>query len=118
SVEKNSEYIFNKLKKLFPVTKKEVVKAFGAAYSHFIIKEHEQTEKGENYLAEMTAAKKPVFLLVGRPYNLYDKGINLGIPELWHQWDMLSFQWICLSLTHLALTKLTTGIYSGITVRK
>ncbi|HOG43940.1 MAG TPA: acyl-CoA dehydratase activase [bacterium] len=81
SVEKNSEYIFNKLKKLFPVTKKEVVKAFGAAYSHFIIKEHEQTEKGENYLAEMTAAKKPVFLLVGRPYNLYDKGINLGIPE-------------------------------------
>ncbi|HSW61195.1 MAG TPA: acyl-CoA dehydratase activase, partial [bacterium] len=81
SNEKNSEYIFNKLKKFFPVTKKEVAKAFREAYSDFIIKGKELTEKGEKYLAEITESKKPVFMLVGRPYNLYDKGINLGIPE-------------------------------------
>lgn len=81
SVEKNGEYIFESLKKLFPVSKKEVVKAFRDSYSEFIMKEAELTEMGENYLAEMTDRKKPVFLLVGRPYNLYDKGINLGIPE-------------------------------------
>jgi predicted nucleotide-binding protein (sugar kinase/HSP70/actin superfamily) len=81
SAEKNGEYIFNSLKKFFPLTKKDVVKAFREAHSEFVVKTIDFTEKGETFLKEMTGKGKPVFLLVGRPYNLYDKGINLGIPE-------------------------------------
>ncbi|HPS31158.1 MAG TPA: acyl-CoA dehydratase activase, partial [bacterium] len=79
--EKNSEYIYNSLKKVFPVNKKEVTKAFSKAYKDFRKNCDELVETGEKYLAETTNAKKPVFVIIGRPYNLYDKGINLGIPE-------------------------------------
>ncbi len=79
--EKNGEYIYESIKKNFPLKKKEVVKAFFTAYKNFSKSVKFYTEKGESYLKEMTDSGKPVFILVGRPYNLYDKGINLGIPE-------------------------------------
>lgn len=81
SYEKNGEYIFNSLKKMFPVNRKDVVKAFTAAYRNFRKNSEELVQTGEKYLAETTKAGKPVFVMIGRPYNLYDKGINLGIPE-------------------------------------
>ncbi|MGI6394562.1 MAG: acyl-CoA dehydratase activase [bacterium] len=82
SIEKNSEYLFEKLKKHFTVSKKEVVKAFKTAYLEFTQKRDELAKVGEAHLKEVTEKGKPLFVLVGRPYNLYDKGINLGIPEI------------------------------------
>ncbi len=79
--EKNGEYIYESIKKVFRLNKKEVVKAFKEAYSKFNEQVKTQKAKGEEYLKEYIEAGKPVFVLVGRPYNLYDKGINLGIPE-------------------------------------
>ncbi|MDI7267216.1 MAG: acyl-CoA dehydratase activase [Myxococcota bacterium] len=35
----------------------------------------------EAALARATAEDKPAFVLIGRPYNLYDAGINLGLPR-------------------------------------
>ncbi|MCP5050882.1 MAG: hypothetical protein GY940_27200, partial [bacterium] len=37
--------------------------------------------KGIETLERLKGSQEPVFILVGRPYNLHDKGINLGIPE-------------------------------------
>ncbi|HDT11239.1 MAG TPA: hypothetical protein ENN58_00725, partial [bacterium] len=79
--EKNGEYIYESIKKVFQFKKREVVKAFKEAYRKFNEQVKDNNAKGEKYLKEHIDAGKPVFLLVGRPYNLYDKGINLGIPE-------------------------------------
>ncbi|MBO4440996.1 hypothetical protein J5834_02665 [bacterium] len=79
--EQNGEEIYNALKPLFKITKKQVIKAFSTALQNFRERTVELISKGEAYLKKMMDEERPVFLLVGRPYNLYDKGINLGIPE-------------------------------------
>ena len=38
-------------------------------------------EEGRKILEEATAKKEKLILLVGRPYNLYDAGANLGLPQ-------------------------------------
>lgn len=80
-IEKNSEYIYESIKAVIPLKKKEIVKAFKKAYTEFKEEALSLISQGESYLKEEVKKKKPVFVLVGRPYNLYDKGINLGIPE-------------------------------------
>lgn len=37
--------------------------------------------EGENALAEAREKGEKLIVLIGRPYNIYDKGINLGIPK-------------------------------------
>ena len=80
-IEKNSEYIYESIKSVIPLKKKEIVKAFRKAYDEFNREIAELISSGENYLKKEAEKKKPVFVLLGRPYNMYDKGINLGIPE-------------------------------------
>ena len=56
SDEKNGEYIFNSLRKMFPVNRKEIVKAFSTAHRNFIKNSEELVKTGETYLAETTKA--------------------------------------------------------------
>jgi len=37
--------------------------------------------QGRKALAAIEAAERETILLLGRPYNLYDAGVNLGIPR-------------------------------------
>lgn len=80
-IEKNAEYIYESMKNIIPLKKKDVVKAFKKAYEEFNDEILNRISTGEKYLKKKIEKKRPVFVLLGRPYNLYDKGINLGIPE-------------------------------------
>ena len=53
------------------------VDAAFAAQSEF---ERRMFAKGSEALAEIAAAGREAILLLGRPYNLYDDGVNMGIP--------------------------------------
>jgi len=80
-IEKNAEYIYESIKNIIPLKKKEITKAFKKAYEEFNNEVSSLVSTGEKYLKKKIEKKRPVFVLFGRPYNLYDKGINLGIPE-------------------------------------
>lgn len=48
------------------------------AQTEFLAKVAARTEET---VARATAEDRPVFVMVGRPYNLYDTGLNLGLPR-------------------------------------
>ena len=80
--DKNGSLIFKALEPFFPALReKQVRKAWQEARDCFRKESERLIAEGEAMLKRAQGAKKPVFLLVGRPYNLYDKGINLGLPE-------------------------------------
>ena len=82
SDDKNGALIFKALLPFFPTLKeRHVKKAWKEARDYYRSETTRLIEEGEALLENAKSAKKPVFLLAGRPYNLYDKGINLGIPE-------------------------------------
>ena len=82
SDDKNGSLIFKALEPFFPSLKeKQVRKAWKEARDYYKSETTRLIDEGEALLKNAQKEKKPVFLLVGRPYNLYDKGINLGIPE-------------------------------------
>ena len=82
SDDKNGTLIFKALEPFFPELKeKQVRKAWKEARDYYRKETERLIDEGEAMLKNAKNAKKPLFLLVGRPYNLYDKGINLGLPE-------------------------------------
>jgi len=64
-----------------PVTRRAVEKAFAAAYESWSALYAGIRQSGEEFAADRLAKKKPVFVIIGRPYNIHDRGVNLGIPE-------------------------------------
>ena len=82
SDDKNGSLIFKALQPFFPSLKeRQVRKAWKEARDYFKSETTRLIAEGETLIKNAKSDKKPLFLLVGRPYNLYDKGINLGIPE-------------------------------------
>lgn len=81
SVKEIAEGLFNYLKTLIPIKKKDCVRAFREAFDEWEKQEQQYQSSGLRYLEEVKETNRPVFLLVGRPYNLHDRGLNLGIPE-------------------------------------
>lgn len=80
--DKNGTLIFKALEPFFPSLKeRQVRKAWKEARDYYKSETARLIEEGEAFLKNAQKENKPLFLLVGRPYNLYDKGINLGIPE-------------------------------------
>lgn len=75
------EALYSALKTGLPVRKKDVLKAFRDAYSQWEFISRRLEQMGKSFLDEVVAREEPVFLLVGRPYNLHDRGMNLGLPE-------------------------------------
>ena len=59
---------------------READAAAAAALSAQRIFDDEQRARGREALAALRAAGREAVLLLGRPYNLYDDGVNLGIP--------------------------------------
>ncbi|HOW51878.1 MAG TPA: acyl-CoA dehydratase activase [bacterium] len=64
-----------------PVKKKEIEKAFAEAYATWEKTYGNIRAEGERIVAERKKEDKPVFVIIGRPYNIHDRGINLGIAE-------------------------------------
>lgn len=81
SVKEIADELYNHLKTRFPVKKKDCMLAFKGAFEAWEKQEQQFQESGSRFLGEVSEAETPVFLLVGRPYNLHDRGLNLGIPE-------------------------------------
>lgn len=80
-LEKNALNIYNEMKDIPGIDKKHVTNAFKEAYAYWQSLVGRMTDRGEQLLKEKLATGKPVFVIVGRPYNIHDKGVNLGIPE-------------------------------------
>jgi predicted CoA-substrate-specific enzyme activase len=81
SIKDIAERIFTALKERLPVKKKEVINSFSNAYKHWQQNVEFLEHLGSQVLEDAIKTGEPVFLMVGRPYNLHDKGVNLGIPE-------------------------------------
>jgi predicted CoA-substrate-specific enzyme activase len=76
-----AEAIYTALKGRMNVGKKEVLAAFEEAYDAWRVNSLRLETSGSGMLETLIGEGKPLFILVGRPYNLHDKGVNLGIPE-------------------------------------
>ncbi len=75
--------LYDTLKPSLGVKKKDVLAALKEAYRVWQAGSDRLERMGTEKLRGMveTHPGKPVFVLVGRPYNLHDRGLNLGIPE-------------------------------------
>jgi len=74
-------------------------------------------EEGAKILAEATAKNEKMILLVGRPYNNYDGGANLGLPRRSRTWAAPSCPWTLSSRTCRGWA-CATATPSGATVRR
>jgi len=79
--EEMGKMIFDALKDRLDIKRGEAVGAFTRAYDYWKDVETSARVSVESFLHEGINRDRPVFLLLGRPYNLHDKGLNLGIPE-------------------------------------
>lgn len=75
------EDIFEILREKLDVKKKEVTAAFKEAFHHWETVTAGLERAGTELLESKQNTGEPVFVLIGRPYNLHDRGLNLGIPE-------------------------------------
>ncbi|MCP4146876.1 MAG: hypothetical protein GY757_03905, partial [bacterium] len=73
--------LFNALQGKLNVKKKDVLAAFKKAFPEFEEGVSGMERSGSELLSKLKNSGEPVFLLIGRPYNLHDRGLNLGIPE-------------------------------------
>jgi predicted CoA-substrate-specific enzyme activase len=73
--------LFQTLGKRLDVRKKEIADAFEQAYEHWKNFSSGLESKCTGMFEELANSGDPVFVLLGRPYNLHDRGLNLGIPE-------------------------------------
>ncbi len=80
-VEDTAGEIYEVLKLKLDIKKKDVLAAFKKAYEAWENFSMELERTGTELLEKMKNTDEPVFVLIGRPYNLHDKGLNLGIPE-------------------------------------
>lgn len=76
-----AEDMFETLKETLEVKKKEVVTAFKKAFHQWETLTAALERTGTELLETKKNTGEPVFVLIGRPYNLHDRGLNLGIPE-------------------------------------
>lgn len=62
-------------------TAREIAAAWKEAYS--VLRTFQETclQEGQKALAEAEQKGERLVVLIGRPYNLYDQGLNLGLPE-------------------------------------
>ncbi|MBN2694055.1 hypothetical protein JXR93_05290 [bacterium] len=77
-----AEVLFDDLKKVLNITKKETIAAYKAARVYWQKKFELIKLDGERELNRLTELDEPFFVFIGRPYNIFDKGINMGIPEI------------------------------------
>lgn len=80
-VKETSVDIYETLKEKLEVKKKEVTTAFIKAYNEWETFTSGLERAGTELLEKLKDTPEPVFILIGRPYNLHDHGLNLGIPE-------------------------------------
>lgn len=76
--------------------RKEISGAYRSARANqkeFLKKRYEY---GQVLLSRMREGKKPGIVFIGRPYNLYDRVINLGLTERFMQYDAELFPYECL----------------------
>ncbi|MGE5342624.1 MAG: acyl-CoA dehydratase activase [Candidatus Omnitrophota bacterium] len=72
--------IFQTLQPVWDVKKEEVVSAFTVARLFWEALAADLEQKGQDMFEKAIQTDRPVFILIGRPYNLHDHGLNLGIP--------------------------------------
>jgi predicted CoA-substrate-specific enzyme activase len=80
-VKETTADIYKILKEKLDVKKKEVAAAFKKAYNEWETFTSSLERCGTEMLEKLKDMAEPVFVLIGRPYNLHDRGLNLGIPE-------------------------------------
>lgn len=80
-VQELSDTLFYALKDILAVKKRAVRGAFKQALTHWNKITGDLENKGSVILRKLKDGNQPLFVLLGRPYNLHDSGLNLGIPE-------------------------------------
>jgi len=77
TVERLSEDLAKRLK----VSKKQVAAAWKQAQATYREFENGMRNAGVKAMEEVAAEGKPAVVILGRPYNIYDAGANLALPE-------------------------------------
>jgi len=82
SARRQAAELYRHFKALLPgLTSGTVLKALAAGHARQERFSREAVEEGERLLAAAREAATPVFVVVGRPYNVRDEGLNLAIPR-------------------------------------
>jgi len=75
-----TEQLFRELPGKWKIRRKENKNAVQTAWKIQNLVNQQIQDTGEQVLDKILTSNKPVILLLGRPYNLYDSGLNLNIP--------------------------------------
>jgi len=73
--------LYVELNKKMNATKGSIAKAFAAAKTFLIEYRQALVHEGEKILSELERSGKQAIVVIGRPYNVYDKGLNLNLPQ-------------------------------------
>jgi predicted CoA-substrate-specific enzyme activase len=73
--------LYTELSKKMSVTRSGIARAFTS--SKLFLAEYRKAlmNEGEKVLSEVRRSGKQAIVVIGRPYNVYDKGLNLDLPK-------------------------------------
>ncbi|MGO9137932.1 MAG: acyl-CoA dehydratase activase [Syntrophales bacterium] len=63
------------------VSKSSIAAAFAAARTFLAEYRKTLAREGEDILSELERSGKQAIVVIGRPYNVYDRGLNLNLPQ-------------------------------------
>ena len=78
---KQIKELYQKLGEKLGVSRKQIAQAWQKAVSEQEEFERELEELGKKALKEIEEKNQPAIVILGRPYNIYDPGISLGLPQ-------------------------------------
>lgn len=68
--------------------KKDIRRALEKSWAGFLRLKEALQEHGDRILAEVESREETAVVLLGRPYNLLDRSLNYGIPEIFQQYGV------------------------------
>lgn len=75
----NSINLYNEIKTCFAINRKDIQSAFEKAFKHYISFINSRKRKGMEIIEKHRQNKKKEIVLMGRPYNIFDRVLNLDL---------------------------------------
>jgi len=83
--EETADSLSQAIGKPLRLLKRDIRRALDESLKAFLALKNARRELGENILAEVERRDEMAIVLLGRPYNLLDRSLNRGIPDLIQQ---------------------------------
>lgn len=98
-----SRSLFHSLGRPLSLAFKAILQAFTESWNRYFLLEQNLTDYGKQALSELEGTDAFAVVLLGRPYNLLDRHLNQGLPDLIQQYGVRVLTQDMLDLSSVSL---------------